>query len=120
MTNLTTDISPRTAIHVDFLYWEDCPSHERALELLREVIAEEDIEADIVIQEVFSEDDAERLRFPGSPTIRVSGQDIVGGADGPFNLTCRVYVLPTGKISPLPTRDSIATALRKAAALQQP
>jgi hypothetical protein len=119
MTDITAEKPPRTSIQVDFLYWEDCPSHERALELLREVIAEEGIEADVAIQEVLSEDDAERLRFPGSPTIRVSGQDIVGSADGPFNLTCRVYVLPNGKISPSPARESIASALRRAA-LQNP
>jgi hypothetical protein len=115
MTDITAEKPPRAAIQVDFLYWEDCPSHERALEMLREVIAEEAVEADVAIQEVLTEDDAERLRFPGSPTIRVSGQDIVEGADGPFNLTCRVYVLASGKISPLPARETIATALRRAA-----
>jgi hypothetical protein len=108
------DREPRTAVQIEFLFWEDCPSHERALELLREVIAEENIPADIALAEVTTEEEAERLKFPGSPTIRVAGQDIVEGAEGPYGLTCRAYVLPSGKISPLPSRESIAVALRRA------
>jgi hypothetical protein len=106
--------APRTAVQIDFLYWEECPSHERALELLREVVAEERIEADIDVHEVITEEDAQRLQFPGSPTIRVAGQDIVEGAEGPYSLTCRAYVLPSGRVSPLPSRETIAAALRSA------
>src|SRR5947209_14536614 len=101
---ITAEKRPGTAIRVDFLYWEDCPSHERALEMLREVIADEGVEADVHLEEVLTEEDAERLRFPGSPTIRVADRDIVEGAEGPYGLTCRAFRLPTGKISPLPPR----------------
>ena len=32
----------RDLVRVSFLYYEDCPSHDLALERLREVMAEED------------------------------------------------------------------------------
>jgi hypothetical protein len=114
LNKTVTKDETRTAVQIDFLYWEECPSQERALEVLREVIADEGIQADIALHEVLTEDDAERLEFPGSPTIRVAGQDIVDGAEGPYSLTCRAYVLPNGRVSPLPSRESIIAALRRA------
>ena len=67
--------------------------------------------------EVTAEAEAERLRFPGSPTIRVDGADIdPGGAeDQQFGLTCRVYRRADGRVSPLPDPERIRAALRAAA-----
>jgi hypothetical protein len=104
-------------IQIDFLYWEDCPSHERALQMLREVIAEGGVPTEVRIVEVVTEEDAERLHFPGSPTIRIAGKDIAGEGDGPYSLTCRAFLHPNGRISPLPPREQIAEALRTAAAV---
>jgi len=41
---------------------------------------------------------AERLRFLGSPTVRVDGRDVEPGADRrtDFVLACRLYVTPDG------------------------
>jgi hypothetical protein len=58
--------------------------------------------------------DAERLGFPGSPTIRIDGVDIdpEGAEQMGTALTCRVYRLEDGRISPLPSQKMIRRALR--------
>lgn len=109
----TPDTSGRP-IEIDFLYWEECPSHERALQLLEEVIEQEGVEAEIRIQRVDTEDDVQRLQFPGSPTIRVEGVDIDEASGDFIGFTCRAYRQPNGKISPLPSRETIIAALRRA------
>ena len=105
----------KDSIDVQFLFWDDCPSHERALEILQDVLQTEDVPASLSILQVETDEDAEALQFPGSPTIRVNGADIAPSVDEDvIGLTCRTYVTPAGKISPLPPRDLIAEALREA------
>jgi len=102
-------------LHVSFLYFEDCPSHERALERLRQVVAEEVIAAEIEIIKVETDVQAEHLRFVGSPTILVEGQDIdPPPPDLQFALTCRVYRREDGRISPLPPPELIRRSLHAA------
>ncbi len=98
---------------IDFLFWEDCPSHPQALERLREVMADEGIEAPIEMIDVLTDEQARELKFPGSPTIRVDGADVdpAGAAQMDFALTCRIYHLEDGRISPLPSREMIRRAL---------
>jgi hypothetical protein len=100
-------------MHVSFLFYEDCPSHELALQRLREVLAEESIDTDVEVVEVESEEQAQELRFIGSPTILLNGLDIVPPPpDSHYALTCRAYRLEDGHISPLPSRDMIRRAIR--------
>jgi len=98
---------------IEFLFWEDCPSHPRAWELLREVMDQEGIEVPIERIEVLTDEQAARLGFPGSPTIRVDGADIdpAGAAQMGSALTCRIYILENGRYSPLPSREMIRRAL---------
>jgi hypothetical protein len=103
-------------MRIDFLYFEDCPSHEQALERLRKVLAEEDIEADISVVEVKTEEQARDLEFAGSPTILVEGRDISPHLELPnYALTCRTYQLEDGRISPLPSEDMIRRTIRAVA-----
>lgn len=99
---------------IQFLYFEDCPSHDDALERLRSVMEELGIHADVEIIKVETEAQAQKLRFPGSPTILINGQDIVPvPADAHYYLTCRAYRLEDGRISPLPSRQMIRSALQQ-------
>ena len=102
-------------MRVSFLYYEECPSHEQALERLREVMAEEGISSEVEVFEVETEDQAREFRFVGSPTIRVDGQDIDPPNDSHSVRTCRAYRLEDDRISPLPSREMIRRALRPAA-----
>ena len=100
-------------MHIQFLYWEDCPSHERALERLKQVMAEERVNAEIEILEVETEEQAQAWRFSGSPTILIDGEDIdPPPIEAHAALTCRVYQWDDGRISPLPSTDMIRRALR--------
>jgi hypothetical protein len=102
-------------VEVSFLYYEDCPSYDLALERLREVMAEEGIPGEVEVVKVETEEQARALRFVGSPTIRVDGQDIDPPGDSHYALTCRAYRLEDGRISPLPPRDMIRHAFRSPA-----
>src|SRR5215212_10205682 len=100
-----------TRVRVSFLYYEECPSHDLALERLREVMTEEGIPSEVEVIEVETEEQARELRFVGSPTIRVDGQDIDPPNDSRYALACRAYRLEDDRISPLPSRDMIRRAL---------
>ena len=103
-------------MRVSFLYYEECPSHNLALERLREVMAEEGISSEVEVLKVESEDQARRLSFVGSPTIRIDGRDIDPPSNPRFALTCRVYRLEDDRISPLPSKDMIRRTLSSPAA----
>jgi hypothetical protein len=99
-------------MEVRFLYYEDCPSHDVALDRLRQVMAEEGILSEIEIIKVETDEQAQRLRFIGSPTILINGQDIDPPLpDAYYALTCRAYRTEDGRISPLPTHNMIRRAL---------
>ena len=103
-------------MRVELLWWEGCPSHPRALADLRRVLGEEGVDAEVELVEVESDDEARSLRFPGSPTIVIEGEDAVRPGEGePFTLTCRVYRLRDGSISPVPDPEDIRAAVRAAA-----
>jgi hypothetical protein len=98
-------------VRVSFLYFEDCPSYDLALERLREVMDEEGIPGEVEVVKVETEEQARELRFVGSPTVRVDGQDIDPPGDSRYALACRAYRLEDGRISPLPSKDMIRRAL---------
>ena len=93
---------------IEVLYWDGCPSHPEAIELLQTVLAERGVE----VREVRTDSEAQALRFPGSPTIRVEGQDVdAAGAEARPALTCRIYHLADGRPSPIPSREQLEEAL---------
>ena len=99
-------------MNIQFLWFDGCPNHEAARQMLTEVLAEhglhefEDIEAS-------DSDVATQVRFPGSPTIRVDGIDVEPGFDDPEDYTprCRVYFTSQG-LKGLPERAWIVDLLR--------
>jgi hypothetical protein len=101
---------------IEFLYWEECPSHPEARKRLREVMAELGVDAPVEDIEVLTDEDAARLNFPGSPTIRVDGEDVdpAGASQMGTALTCRIYKLEDGRFSPVPSKEMIRRALRTA------
>jgi hypothetical protein len=98
---------------IELLWWDGCPSHPEALELLESVLAERGIDAAVELREVTTDDEAVRLAFPGSPTIRIDGRDVdPAGAQSRPALNCRIYHLPDGRVSPIPSREQLEEALR--------
>jgi hypothetical protein len=103
------------APRVEFLWWDGCPSWDRALSELRETMQEVGIDpAAVVLSRVDTEAEASRRAFVGSPTIRIDGNDVQEPVEEPTGLTCRVYRLRDGRISALPDRDDVREALLRA------
>ncbi len=77
---------------VEILYFAGCPNHEAARALVERVAADLEVQPDIDLVEVPDADAATRLRFLGSPTVRVNGRDVEPGAEerGDFVFACRV------------------------------
>jgi hypothetical protein len=99
-------------VTIEFLYWEGCPSHPEARALLEEVLQSRGLDAHVAVREVRTQEEAEQLAFPGSPTIRVDGRDVdPAGANNRPALNCRIYSLPDGRVSPVPTREQLEAAL---------
>jgi hypothetical protein len=102
---------------IELLWWRGCPSWEQALAELHEEMGRAGLDPEsVAVREVATEEDADRESFVGSPTIRIDGEDIQPPLDQPTGLTCRVYRLRDGRVSPLPDRADLAEALRGAAA----
>ncbi|MGB8310511.1 MAG: hypothetical protein WCE81_01450 [Halobacteriota archaeon] len=57
---------------IDFLYAGDCLLCDEAINILKEVLSEGHVEADINMIVIVSEGEARRLKFLGSPTIRIN------------------------------------------------
>ena len=104
-------------MNVELLWWEGCPSTERALEMVREAISELGLpEIEVHTHEIVTEDDARDAGFIGSPTILIDGADLVpAAAEEQIGLSCRVYRRRDGRISPTPDPDDLREALERAA-----
>jgi hypothetical protein len=101
---------------VELLWWDGCPSHPEALADLERVLREEGVEAEVERVEIHDDEQARRERFPGSPTIRIDGKDVVAPGEGePYSLTCRVYRTRDGGISAVPDPEDVREAVRRAA-----
>lgn len=97
---------------VEFLWWAGCPSHPQALGELRAELQAAGLDPNAVEEiEIETEEDAVSKHFVGSPTVRVGGEDVVDTHGDPPTLTCRVYRLRDGTISPVPDRADIRAAL---------
>jgi hypothetical protein len=99
---------------VELLWWEGCPSYPETLQDLERVLSEEGVAAEVDLVEVVSDEQARSERFPGSPTIRLDGVDAIPATESePFSLTCRVYRLRDGRVSPTPDPEDIRDAVRR-------
>ena len=102
-------------LRIDFLYWQDCPSHVETWERLQAVLRHEGLQADIHRIEIKTDEEAAQFGFPGSPTLRINGRDIDadGASDQRVGLSCRIYHDASGRVVPLPSEALILKALEK-------
>ena len=104
---------------IELLWWEGCPSWPRTLEDLRAAVANAGLDPEkIAVREIDDDAEADAEGFVGSPTIRVDGVDIQPpGDEEPPGLTCRVYKLRDGRISPTPDPEDLREALARVASV---
>jgi glutaredoxin len=124
---------------LELLWWEGCPSTERALSELRHALTDLHLDgAEVRMREIRTDAEAAQSGFIGSPTILIDGEDVessalrAGGGDAPvirpgdstspvitvddpIGLNCRIYRRRDGRISPTPDPDDLREALKRAA-----
>ena len=61
---------------VEILYFDGCPNHEGAVALVERVASDLEVEIEIELVNVPDPEAAQRMRFLGSPTVRVAGHDV--------------------------------------------
>jgi hypothetical protein len=83
---------------VEILYFDGCPNHHPAIALVERVSRELGITPDVQLVHVPDEPAAQRLRFLGSPTIRVGGVDVDPEAAerDEYALSCRLFRTEAG------------------------
>ena len=101
---------------VEILYFEGCPNHEGARALVERVSRELGVEPGVRLVNVPDEEAARDLRFLGSPTIRVAGEDVEPDAAerDDYVLSCRVYRTERG-LAGQPDERWVREALARAA-----
>lgn len=105
-TSNTTEAAPLSdRVKIEFLYFPECPAHKQTLANLKAVLRETGRRADLSLIAVTSEQQAEKVGFQGSPSIRINGRDLDGRNDG-HSFACRVYRVG-GKLTAIPTKQFI-------------
>ena len=96
---------------VELLYFDGCPHTQETLAEVRAALAEAGRADQVRLVKVASLDEAERLRFLGSPTVRVNGRDVESDipTDG-YGMECRIYWVD-GKPVGAPPREWLARAI---------
>lgn len=97
-------------MQVDILYFEGCPNHQPTTAMIREIVRSHAFDATIREVEVHDAEEAARLRFFGSPTVQVDGEDVDPAVRDrtDYSFSCRMYGRAGG-----PPRELVEEALRK-------
>ena len=100
---------------LELLYLPGCPNHHRTVNLLRCVLQQEGVNTDVQEIPVNDHEEARALQFPGSPTVRVNGEDIetVPSHRLDIGFACRTY-FAEGKPQGVPPRSWVERAIRAA------
>ena len=96
---------------VELLWFAGCPSWQLAEGRLREALSLAQLDAELVLVEVRTPEEAERLGFPGSPTVLVDGRDPFADEVAPAGLACRLFRTPDG-LRGAPTVEQLVEVLR--------
>jgi len=105
---------------VELLYMPGCPNHDDAADLVRKVIQTEGLSTGLIETVVSSYEEAQARGFPGSPTLRVNGQDIENIPPDRLEIgfACRTYFVE-GRRRGVPPRAWVEQAIRAARALEE-
>ena len=89
-TTVTEPVVP-----VEILSFDGYPNWKGAVELVAHELG---VQADVRIIDVPDPETAEKMRFLGSPTVRIAGQDVEPGAETrtDFAHSCRLYQTNAG------------------------
>lgn len=99
-------------VKAEFLWFDDCPNHSAARQLLRDVLNDAGLAVAIEDINLTDPELAAAWRFPGSPTIRIDGVDVEPNFEDPGEYTprCRLYATSDG-LRGIPERSWIVDAI---------
>lgn len=94
---------------IELLYFEGCPGYEDLLPRVRRLAGDR---AKVELHAVESLEEAERLGFLGSPTLRINGADVdpTAAVRRDYGMKCRLYRTGEGQ-SHAPPDEWIRRAL---------
>ncbi len=105
---------------ISILFIKGCPGYISAAKYIKDIIADEAIDAEITLIEIDNDEDARQLHFIGSPTVRVNGMDVEKGFSytKDYGVRSRIYNIE-GNPSDCPSKSMIRSAIRKAISIQE-
>jgi hypothetical protein len=77
-------------------YFDGCPNHADTLVMLDALLSDAGWDGDVQLVNVETQQRAEELRFRGSPTVLIDGEDPFVDLEAPFGLSCRIYPTAEG------------------------
>jgi len=96
-------------MRIEVLYVPGCPNYEPAVGL-QAVLESQSLQAEIRSVPITSEAQAKALLFPGSPTIRIDGDDVEKHETVVPSLACRLCANRSG----VPSEESLRIAISSA------
>jgi hypothetical protein len=102
-------------------FTDSCSHQDAVRDLLREAVADAGVEVEIEESSVRTDEEAQRAKVLGSPTIRVEGLDVEYAEREPDETSngCRYYNTPAGW-KPFPEKGMIIRAIERARGSAQP
>jgi len=77
---------------VVLLYFDGCPNWRQTLKDVNAVLKEYQVDTEVELIKVTSQQEAQQLAFLGSPTVRIDGMDVeLDVPDSGYGMECRVY-----------------------------
>jgi hypothetical protein len=83
-------------MEIKLLYFEGCPSWKKALNNLQIAFSEEGLDFSVDLVEVRSDQEAVGMKFLGSPSFQVDGEDFWPEVRNSYMMNCRLYRTPAG------------------------
>ncbi|MCL4537381.1 MAG: arsenate reductase ArsC [Nitrospirae bacterium] len=101
-------------MNIELLYIKGCPDFKHARRLIHNTIKVLELKTPLKKIEIRNADDVKTYSFPGSPTIRINGEDIEPDTANTTGLTCRTYNNGTG----IPDMEALKCKIARAARLK--
>jgi len=86
----------RRLVKIELLYFDDCPSWQTGLERMKTALQMERLDDPVELVRISDNSEAARLKFLGSPSFQVNGQDLWPEEREIYSLSCRIYKTPEG------------------------
>jgi len=111
---VTITQTPRKIINIVILFIEGCPGFSSVTDNIKDIIDEEAVDTDITLMLIETLEDARRLQFTGSPTVRINGRDVDLNMKNikDYGLRSRHYYV-NGKKLNYPSKSMIRDAIKK-------